>query len=229
MNLNYFEVDIDNKESIIELKKFYQLLEENFKKDERESYKQIVKTLNKKKTNFFGKNSYHILLVKNKNKLIGGIIYDYFYKSNSSMIEYIVINKENRRKNLATKLLKETAKRLNKEAITKGYDKIDFVVCELNSKKERHYFWEKFNFKELKFNYIQPALDKNKKILKDMKLGIVTRFPNIYFTKKQIETKKIKSILYDYSYYTMRIKNPKKEEYFIKMVNELKEKDVLTL
>lgn len=67
------------------------------------------------------------------------------------------------------------------------------------------------------FDYIQPALDEDKDVVRDMNFGIITKAPNANFYENYISKDVLISILHDYAYYTMRIKNPKTETFFIEM------------
>lgn len=87
--------------------------------------------------------------------------------------------------------------------------------------KKNIIFGKNIGFKILDFNYIQPALDKEKDVVKDMNFGIITKAPNANFYDNCIFKNVLISILHDYSYFTMRIENPKTEPFFIEMCDSI--------
>lgn len=90
----------------------------------------------------------------------------------------------------------------------------------LKSKKIT-FFGKNIGFKKLDFDYIQPALDEEKDVVRDMDFGIITKAPNAIFHDNCIQKDVLISILHDYAYYTMRIENPKVEPFFIEMCNNI--------
>lgn len=227
MDLQYIEVDFDNKASLSLFRDFYySILEPSFDKEQLETYEQLLETLSKKKTNFFGKNSYHILIFFNKDNIIlGGIIYDYFINSNTGLIEYIVTSKSAKKQGIASHAFLQACKNLNVEAHQNGFNNINFICCEvekvLSTKQSNHYFWDKFGFKRLDFDYIQPPLEEGKNMVRDMNFGIITNAENAQFSQKSISREVLTSILHDYAYYTMRIETPENEPFFIEMIEQL--------
>lgn len=229
--MEYIEIDVNNKESLKIFEKFYkEILSCSFNINELETQEQLIDTLNKKNNGFFGKNSYHIIVFFDKNNIVGGIIYDYFMKENCGLIEYIVTNPNLKRSGFASKIFEKTCILLNEESKRNGYSKLDFVCCEvekkINGKKENHYFWEKYSFKPLDFEYLQPPLEEGKELVTFMEFGIILDAPYIKYEKNYIERELLKEILFDYSYYTMRIDNPKKEEYFNQMCKSMKSEKI---
>lgn len=231
MNLNYIEVDIEKSNTMQQFSQFYnEILNLSLDENQIETFSQLSDTLAKKKGNFFGKNSYHILLIQNQDSTtVGGIIYDYFFDSNVGLIEYIVTDPKFKKQGIATYAYNTACSLLNIESKKNGFDRINFVCCEVekinSSKCENHYFWENFGFKKLNFDYIQPSLDEGKEIVRDMDFGIITQTPNIPFEQSFIKKDILKSILHDYAYYTMRINKPEEEPFFIEMCNGLENQE----
>lgn len=132
----------------------------------------------------------------------GGIVFDYLSKINVGLIEYIAVSKKYRKKGIATKILNCMVEKLNKKSEEKNQKRIKFICGEVEKsfgkKQEKHYFWEKYGFKELNFNYIQPALDESKKNVEIMRFGIMTKIPNAEFDEKYISTDLLEEILYEY-------------------------------
>lgn len=157
MSLKYIEVDIDNDKTINLFKTFYDtILKESFDENQIETYSQLLQTLSKKKTDFFGKNEYHILIILNSdNNVLGGIIYDYFSETNTGLIEYIVSSKEAKRQGIASFAFSTACDLLNKDAIKNGFSRVNFIVCEVekvsSKKQENHYFWNRYRIQEIGF------------------------------------------------------------------------------
>lgn len=150
MSLKYIEVDIADDKSIKLFNTFYNtVLKESFDENQIEKYSQFIQTLSKKKTDFFGNNEYHILMILNNDDIVvGGVIYDYFFDTNTGLIEYIVSSKNVKRQGIASFALSKTCELLNKSAIKNGFPRINFITCEVEKvifeKQEKHYFWEKY-------------------------------------------------------------------------------------
>lgn len=217
-------VEINGQTDIKLFKNFYDnILSKGFDINELETFDQLLDTLNKKKKGFFKNNSYHILVFLDKD-ILGGIIYDYFYEENCGLIEYIVTNPKEKRGGIASYMFNKTCELLNKEAQSKKNKKLDFVCCEvekeINGKKANHYFWNKFGFTPLDFDYIQPPLEEGKEMVRFMNFGIIKNCL-IQYDKDYLESDTLKKILYDYAYYTMRIENPSNEEYFKEMIKSI--------
>ncbi len=91
---------------------------------------------------------------------------------------------------------------INKEAENRNFKRIEFICGEVEKvfrkKEEKHYFWEKYGFRKLDFNYIQPALDENKKNVDIMRFGIMTKIPNAEFNENYISSNLLEEILYEY-------------------------------
>ncbi|MBR3198437.1 MAG: GNAT family N-acetyltransferase [Bacilli bacterium] len=192
------EVKYDDKETVKIFHKFYRrTLINSFEKNQIEAYRQIKKNIKEKEGSYF-----IILYVDDKEYPVSGIVFDYLKKTNTGFIEYIATNKRFSKKGLASKLLNETIKTLNSQAKDNGYDRINFLACEVEKekkiKKSKHYFWKKYGFKVLDFYYLQPPLDKTKKALSKMEFGIVSKAPKAEYFFNNIDKDVIKEILEEY-------------------------------
>lgn len=150
MGLKYIEVNVEDEETIKLFNTFYNtILKVSFDENQIETYSQLLQTLSKKKTDFFGKNEYHILMILNSDNIVlGGIIYDYFFDTNTGLIEYIVSSKSAKRQGIASFAFSTACELLNKDAIKNGFSRINFITCEVekiaSEKQENHFFWEKY-------------------------------------------------------------------------------------
>ncbi len=203
---DYMNIDLKNKANINLFDDFYnKILVSSFAKDQIENYEQFLNNLN-------NKDSYFITLVLNKDEVVGGIIYDYLKQTNSGFIEYIAVKKDHTNNNIGSNLLNQAISILNQ----KSDKKIDFLFCELeqeiNGKQPKHYFWQKFGFKKIDFDYIQPPLDDLKKPVFIMDFG--------YLSFVKTDKKITKQLLIDVlnEYYVDYIDN----EYFIQCIGNIK-------
>lgn len=200
MEFKYLKIDIDNEKTMRVFYKFYEkIIVPNFDESERETISQFENELKKKTSN----NKYNIIILLDiYNNILGGIIFDYLADTNVGLIEYIVTASNQKRKGIASHMLKYAVNTLNDEAKKIGNERIKFICGEvekkINGKQEKHFFWEKYEFKKLDFNYIQPALDNNKKPVDIMDFGIMTKIPNAEFIENKISTEDLIKILYDY-------------------------------
>ena len=192
------EVKYSDEKTLKIFQKFYKrTLVTNFENNQIETYRQIKKSIKEKEESYF-----IILYVDEKGYPVCGVIFDYLKKTNTGFIEYIATNKRYSQKGLASKLLTETTKLLNSKAKDNGYDRINFLACEVEKekkiKKSKHYFWKKYGFKVLDFYYIQPPLDKTKKALSKMEFGIVSKAPKAEYFFNNIKKDVIKEMLEEY-------------------------------
>lgn len=232
--MRYIEVNPKDIEIMDIFKRFYiEILENSFDEDELETYDQLLDTLKKSIRGDNGLNTYHIMIVLEEDNILGGAIYDYFINTNTGIIEYIATNQKVKQKGVASYAFKVINELLNKEAKRNGFEGISYITCEvekeIGGKKSNHYFWEKFGFRALDFHYIQPPLDEDKEVVDIMNFGIITKAPFTIYHKEEIEKNELKSILYDYYHYTMRIEEVEHCEYYIKMCHEIDSKEKIRL
>ena len=169
---------------------------------------------------------YHVtIMVDNRHTILGGAIYDYFYKSNIGIIEYLAINPNLQNRGYGTKLYKyireqieNTSSKLYEENHKKDLSlqyQLPYIFCEINDPNKVKdipqnylYFWNKLGFQYVNMPYIQPALNDSQKIVGTLKL-ITNRLCQSY-----IDINTIKDFLHDYMKYSMNIKNPILNKYY---------------
>ena len=192
MNLKFLQIDINNKDTMEIFYKFYrEIIVPNFDDNECET---IIQFENELKLEDDNRKYYIIVILDDDTNTLGGIIFDYLADTNVGLIEYIVTDSKQKRKGIASASLKFMVNILNNEAKKRGCERIKFICGEvekqINGREDKHYFWEKYGFKKLDFNYIQPALDSEKQPVEIMDFGIMTKIPNAEFLEKGINTKK---------------------------------------
>lgn len=175
-NYELIDIDIDKKNDKI-LKSFYKSYKKAFPDDnERENLDNICYYLSKKDNT---KNKYHLLVMKDKNNILAGAIFDYLSDVASGVIEYIFVVQKYKRKHLGYNLFKSIVVILDKDA--KNDNKIlEWIFCEIDDPltrdcNDRDYinFWKKLGFKQLEVKYIQPILESNKQTVD--KLHIIAK------------------------------------------------------
>lgn len=227
MNLKFLQIDINNKTTMEIFYKFYrEIIVPNFDDSERETIDQFEHEL---KLEDDSRKYYIVVILDDNSNMLGGIIFDYFTETNVGLIEYIVTDSKQKRKGIASESLKFAVNILNKEAKKRRYERIKFICGEvekqINGREDKHYFWEKYGFKKLDFDYIQPALDSEKQPVEIMDFGIMTKIPNSEFLEKGINTKDLINILYNYYG-----EQPNSEDTLSKMKKEIEDKgDVILL
>ena len=227
MNLKFLQIDINNKDTMEIFYKFYrEIIVPNFDDNECET---IIQFENELKLEDDNRKYYIIVILDDDTNTLGGIIFDYLADTNVGLIEYIVTDSKQKRKGIASASLKFMVNILNNEAKKRGCERIKFICGEvekqINGREDKHYFWEKYGFKKLDFNYIQPALDSEKQPVEIMDFGIMTKIPNSEFLEKGINTKDLINILYNYYG-----EQPNSEDTLSKMKKEIEGKgDVILL
>lgn len=228
----FVDVQLTDKNSIVDLGVFYTDVYLDCFPDlnERESLDNILFYL--QQNNVCQGYSYHVLLIKDteRGKAVGGVIFDYFEKTNSAVIEFIAINKAMQSSGLGSELLKKVDLILSADANKANKREIDYVFCEIDSPNRENnddkylYFWNKNNFKHLGFSYIQPALSKEKDVVRNLWL-IVSSKRN----SKALSNNVVKDFLFDYMKYCMKIDDPLSNAEYKEMIAELDAKDSLEL
>ena len=220
---------IELNENSEEIKEFYLIYKELFpKKEESENLENILKYLSLKKTEFYGKNNYHILILKlkfNKN-IIGLLIGDYYYDSGISFIEFIGVVNEYRSKGFA-KLLFNKFIEISRNDADRVKSNLNGILIEVERPEAidapgSFTFWDHLDFKKVECKYIQPSLSpdkQNETNLMLMYLGL---------DEKNLKRETLLSAIKDYFKYAMSKENPTELEEF-KMIEESVSSDYVIL
>jgi ribosomal protein S18 acetylase RimI-like enzyme len=230
----FVEVSFDDRDSVALLGEYYAGIYINAfpNINERESLDNILDYLHKKKNGWYGKNNYHVFLLTKYQKVVAGLICDYFAKSNCGVIEFVAVKENRQSDGLGTKIYQKAIERLRQDSIkTRGSD-IDYIFCEIEKPNEaakgksRNYlfYWAKLGYTRVAFDYIQPAIDGNKESVNSLNLIALPLNPKIKH-KKGIAAQTLKNFLFDYAKYAMRIEEPQNNACINKMVKELQLKN----
>lgn len=133
--VEYLNVDFDNEEHLALLGAFYCVLysKEFPDENERESLDNIL--FQAKRMKDLDKCNYYCILALMGRKIVGGLIGDYFAKSNSGVIEFIVVSRDVRRQNIGTSLINNFIDFCNKDARRpkKSINGIDYCFFEVEN------------------------------------------------------------------------------------------------
>ena len=227
----FVEVSLDNNRSIADLGQFYtNVYMECFPDvNERETFDNLLSYLRQAQGQ--DEYTYHIILLKDNDKVIGGAIFDYFKRTNSAIIEFIAIKSDMQSAGLGTLIFKKIQLMLSYQDNRFNKRNVDNIFCEIDSPaystasvKKYLYFWNKNNFKHVNFNYVQPALSNAQMPVRGLWLAVLTdnREPTI-------SVELVKNILFDYMKYCMHIDNPHQNAEYVEMARELDGKDGVEL
>ncbi len=138
--------------------------------DERESLANMLDYLRKKAAGWYGKNTYHILLAVQDDRVVGGSIADFLAEPNIGVIEFIVVDGSTRGSGVGRQLLARTEELLAADARRLGGQPLAAIVAEMNDPlvaaevpdnldpAARALIWHRWGYAGLDFPYVQPAL-----------------------------------------------------------------------
>lgn len=169
-NVEAVNIDLSREGDLELLGNFYiSLMYPNFPDDdERESLENLIsycKRAQEGKT----KDRYHILLLKQENKILAGAVFDYLYASNCGVVEFVVSSEKHRRSGLGRRLFSEVTDCLRRDAVECGRKDLDWIVCEIDNPETRGedlaylHFWRSGGFRRLDAPYYQPPLERGKR------------------------------------------------------------------
>jgi GNAT superfamily N-acetyltransferase len=195
--------------------------------NERESLEHIQNYLRLKETGWYQKNNYHVIVVLDGDKPIGGSIADYLDKPNAGVIEYFVVLPEHRRTGLGRRLLEATERILHDDADKSRSRPLDWIVAEIDdpfrTQRPTHGIdcfavarvWDSLQYQFLDFPYVQPALSEDKKPVETLLL--TAKICSGRFTDQRVPSTDVKELLWEYMRWAMRIREPQKNDEYNKM------------
>jgi len=242
-NLDFVEVDIDDKKTLSLLGEFYTdiYIDVFSNRFERETFDNLLVYLELNEKNKGQDYIYHILLAKDENgKVMGGCIFDYYVDNNSATIEFLAVKEEKQSGGYGSMIYQQVLKVLNEDAIKYHHLSVDHILIEINkpsANKEGDpskylYFWDKYNFQRLVFDYIQPPLNEGKEEVRDLWLAYLSpKYQMEHLDSpfcKEVDKSLVMSILADYFKYAMRIENPKECSQYKEMDQTNQESNIQT-
>ena len=237
-SLDFIDVDINDKKSLSHLGEFYTdiFIDVFNDRNERETFDNLLHYLELDRDNNNKDYKYHILLAKDDNgRIMGGCIFDYYMKTNTATIEFLAVREEKQSAGYGSEIYQHVLKILNDDAIKNHQLGVDHIIIEINNptiKKEGDpmkylYFWDKFHYQHLEFDYIQPPLSDDKQEVRELWLGYLSpKYEREHidspFTDK-VDKDIVMNILADYFKYAMMIDEPTKCKQYLEMDQSIKE------
>lgn len=224
----FHELRFTRKTDIDLLKRFYDdcVVPEFPNPNERDSFENIKGSLHRKEDGRFGKNNYHVVVVLDGNKPIGGSISDYLVEPNAGAIEYLVIQPDYRGTALGGRLREYTERLLHQDADRSRGRLLDWIVGEMDDPYltpeptnrfdpfSRARVWHNWGYRMLDFPYVQPALSSDKSAVHTLLLMVKTCSPR--FTDA-VPSTDVRTFLRDYLGWTMRIAVAQDNKWFEEM------------
>ncbi len=207
--------------------------------NERESFEVIENYLRLKDTGWYNKNNYHVVVLLDGDKPIGGSIADYLDEPNAGVIEYFVVQPEHRGQGLGRRLLEETERLLHLDADKSRNRPLDWIIAEMDdpyvtpgpTSGTDHFalarIWHNMGYKLLDFPYLQPALSGDKEPVSN--LCMVAKTCSQRFTGNHVASTDMKVLLREYLSWAMRIQTPEDDAMFTKMVTFIEASDTVNL
>jgi len=167
--------------------------------------------------------------------VIGGIVCDYFAKSNSGVVEFLAVDRHYRGKGKASYLYKTAVDILQKDAVELNGKSLDIVFAEVNDPAKldvgndvmdpygRLNFWRSLHFRNVIFPYKQPALSPNLNTVDYLLLTCC--ISNTKWPAYSIPKDTIKAFIYDYAKLAMRIEIPDENNDIKNMFMELERRE----
>jgi len=228
--LTYIEVSLKNKDSLSDLGRFYaEIYRDGFpNRDERESFDNILDYLENAET--ATEYRYHILLAKDSHgSIVGGGIFDYFFGTNSGIIEFIVVKSDAQSRGTGTKIYRQVINIMSRDAHMINKRNLDYVFCETDSpeyskdvEKSYLHFWSKLNYSRLDFSYIQPPLSPDKHPVTGLWFVVSSQAGKL----DNLNGELVINVISDYMKSAMKISNPEDSPEFRTMKNELLSKPI---
>lgn len=238
--IKYIDIDFEEQDSLGLLGRFYcELYIKEFPdENERESLDNIIKQAKRMKNE--RECRYHCILATLGGQIVGGIIGDYFAKSNCGVIEFIVVEQSKRQQRIGSGLISNLINFFNTDAQKySNKSKIDYYFFEVENPnrmitnnlvencKKRLSFWNKMSADLLEINYVQPPLEKGKSSVDYLFLAICV--VNTQLSRDEIKKERIIRFLQEFFMYAFGIEDINNCKEYKKMICELEESGVDTI
>ncbi|MGI6701718.1 MAG: GNAT family N-acetyltransferase [Christensenellales bacterium] len=218
ITVRYTDIDFNDSSHLGLLGRFYcELYCDEFPDDnERESLNNILRQAKRFQGN--KKASYHLIIARKGEKIVGGIIGDYFLEINSGVIEFVVVSRDERGNNIGTGLKNQLFESMNARARKFKRDSIDYCFFEVEdpekisdkdtaeAAQKRLGFWAKMLAKKIDIDYVQPALEEKKNNVDYLMLATIES--ENHLNPDIIDSETVLGFIRNYFNLAMNIENP---------------------
>jgi GNAT superfamily N-acetyltransferase len=196
--------------------------------DERESLANIEHYLELKDQGWYGANNYHVALLLESGRPVGGSVSDYLAEANAGVIEFLVVERSRRGRGVGRRLLDWTERRLAADARDRTGRDLDFVVAEMNDPFKspqgdsldpffRLRVWDAWGYAKLDFPYVQPALSSEQEAVPHLLLALKPLRP----LGPALPASTVRHVVHEYLRWAMRIEEPETSAEFRAMAGWL--------
>lgn len=204
--------------------------------DEREALENMCEYLRLKATGWYGANNYHILLLLDAGRPVGGSISDYLALPNAGVIEFLLIAADYRQRGLGAKLLAWTEQLLQADAARVHPHQSFCIAAEMHDPAlpDRHAtamdtqtrarIWGRWGYARLAFDYVQPALSAQQEAVRH--LWLIAKCAQ---GDRQIEASRLIQLIHEYLVWAMRIQQPDHCVEYNEMERALRRADAVQL
>lgn len=206
--------------------------------DERESLVNIERYLALKTSGWYGLNNYHVRVLLQNGRPIGGAIADYLAGPNTGVIEFLVVAPSMRGRGLGHRLLEDMEATLESDAQAAGLKGLSAIAAEMNDPYRRAMaddsmdpfvrllIWSDWGYRKLDFAYVQPRLSPGRNPVTSLLLAWK---PRVVPPGDAVPARMIKHMLHEYIRWAMRIEHPEQSPEFALMASQLDARDRVEL
>jgi GNAT superfamily N-acetyltransferase len=234
------ELRVSRRSDLELLDRFYRdcFIPEFPDRNERESLENIKEYLHRKEAGWYGNNNYHVLVMLDGDKPIGGSIFDYLVEPNAGVIEYIIVQPDLRGRGYGGRLMEQTERLLHEDSEKSRGRRLDWIVGEMDDPYLtlspayrfdpfiRPRVWDKWGYRMLDFPYVQPALSSDREPVDNLLLAVKTcsdRFADA------IPSTDVSTLVREYLRWAMRIEMAEENREFEEMTRYLERKGLIPL
>lgn len=232
LNIVHRHIDFENTADLGLLGRFYcELYLKEFPDiNERESLDNILNQAKRLKNNPAA--TYYCTIALRGNKIVGGVIGDYFKKSNCGIIEFIVVDRSERGNRIGRNLLNALFDKMNEQARQNGHSEVNYCFLEVEKpmspigsverEKEIHRlgFWHRIGAKNVNINYVQPALQEGKEPVSHLLLNTI--ICNNMLDKRFISKKDLATFIRDYFKNAINVIDVSENSFFMSLADDEK-------
>lgn len=222
----------DSREGALRLDRFYrELYELEFPdRNERESLRNMRRYLALKHQAWYGRNSYHILVLSEHGRPVAGAVLDYLSRPNAGVIEFLVVQPAARGTGVGRLLHDWVEETLRADARRSGKPDLAWIIGEMNDPFHtpaardnldpflRAWIWHRWGYRRLRFPYVQPALAPGKQAVTNLLLMARCLDPGL---AEGVPSPRVSLVLREYMRWAMRIDRPARHPDYQRMARWL--------